>query len=478
MPRDSTVRPVEELADVLRVFMRSTTVRALSIRADARLNGAAVGLVRAFEFHADNRSPQLMVVAKALGGEASDDVAWEATTDALREAFERGKASGAPLTGLPARPLSTRGVGSFCAQVLQCLGAVSPPAQGLLLVLQASAKIPAPRIAELAEMARAKGLADVRWILLSPAEQDVKAWVAGFGKGRAIDHRAAVDESVAIAEIGAELDAMEALGPGWVGAGPKGVRPPPRPRRFVPRGPPPVPADRSGVAAMSDEAAGPARVSGDGPPHASPAPGAPDPPQTLMWSVRIAVQRAALAMRAGDGPAAIVHQAAARDACIAAGEEPEAVRMEMMLGAYLLDLGQNRLACEAFARAGTRAVTIDDGALAAEAFIARGSAETRDGQPVAALEAYRHGIQAAEAAGLATLALHAYWQAGQVALALNLEIDCIGLWADAVVYAEKADPTARAGSPAKAMAGSLAELLVRHRRFSEAREIERRSAGF
>jgi tetratricopeptide (TPR) repeat protein len=207
-------------------------------------------------------------------------------------------------------------------------------------------------------------------------------------------------------------------------------------------------------------------------------PGEVAPPPLEATSLRILVQRAALAMRKGDGPEAVRCQTAARELCVDAREMRDAVTMELMLGGYLLQLKQSRLAAESFGRAGVMACEAGHEDLAAEAFLAQATTAEGDEEWVAALAAYRHAIESAQAAPRVELALRAYWCAGQIALRLGLEIDCIGLWADAVVYVDRLPAEQRETDRAKEIAKQLSVLLAKHRRYSEAREIERIASGF
>ena len=194
--------------------------------------------------------------------------------------------------------------------------------------------------------------------------------------------------------------------------------------------------------------------------------------------LRLLVQRAALAMRKKDGPETVRNQTAARDLCLHNGEIRDAITMELMLGGYLLQLEQQGLAAESFGRAGKQAHEADYQDLAAEAFLAQAAAAEDAQDDVKALEAYRHAIESAQAAPRPALAIRAYWRAGQVALRLKLEIECIGLWADAVVYTDKLPEDERKIPYAKEIAKRLSELLAKHRRYQEAREIERMATAF
>jgi hypothetical protein len=363
---------------------------------------------------------------------------------------------------MEARPLGEEGAANFSVQLLQLVSAVKAPAAGIVLVLDVGTHEPGAQWRQrIADMARSDELAAVRFVVCSGPCAPAPKWIGSFPKGTALHHRACVNEAAAIAELEEELATEEELGVGMRGAWPRGVPVPPRPRRWrhpasTTKPPPPL--------TIAPAAAG----EGDG----------TTPPIADLADLRILVQRAALAMRKGDGPEAIRCQTAARQLCVTAGETRDAVTMELMLGGYLLQLDQSHLAAESFGRAGVMALEAGHEDLAAEAFLAQATTAEADERWVPALEAYRHAIDSAQAAPRVDLCLRAYWHAGQIALRLGLEIDCIGLYADAVVYVDNLSPDQREKGRAKDIAKHLATLLAKHRRYSEAREIERIASGF
>ncbi len=431
----------------------------LWVEADARVKGAARELIAGFEHHADNRSP---VIEVEIDDIADVDAAWEKSVAALREAWERKRHAGSPIEPMEARPLGEEGAANFSVQVLQLVSAVRAPAQGLVLVLDLGREVPDKAWRDrIATMVRSAELAAVRFVVCSGEHDEAQRWIEAFPKGTALHHRAQVHEVSAIAELEEEIATEEELGLGMRGAWPRGVPVPPRPRRWrhpAPPGAVPPPSART-----------------------SAPPGAVPPPEITPHDpgrLRLLVQRAAIAMRKGDGPETIRCQTAARELCVQSGETRDAVTMEMMLGGYLLQLKQSRLAAESFGRAGVMAIEGGHEDLAAEAFLAQATTAESDEEWVPALKAYRHAIDSAQAAPRPELALRAYWNAGRIALRLGLEIDCIGLWADAVVYAGNLPVEQRGTDRAKEIAKQLSDLLAKHRRYSEAREIERIASGF
>lgn len=431
-------QPLEELADVLQRFVRMPEVRLLCIDVQSSMHAAARQVVLASEHLADNASPLLpLAVAYAV----DDDENWEAATEELRTVHGRRRDGGGPFAPLAERPMRSQGSANFAAQVLQCLGTVRAPAQGLLVFIDVRSREPAPAwLTRLAEAIRNPRLAGARFVLLVRSTPAIAPWLETFERGTYVHQPCIVDEERATRELEADVDAEEQLGPGFRGAWPKGVRPPARPRGAK------VPP----VEALPDVAV----------------------------KVRVDVKRAAVALRKNDGPAAILRQVAARDRCLDAGRLADAIRMELVLGAYMLRLGQHPLAIGAFDRAAARATEAEDWRLAAQAHLSAASTHDRAGDPTAALAAYRRGIHAAQKADDLALAMQAYWEAGQIALRLELDIDCIALWGDAFAFAQSVEPARLRGTRAKDITLELSKLLARVRRYSDAREVERAAASF
>lgn len=458
MPSSSLTQPIEQLADAVARFVRSEGLRLLCVEVDPRLRAAAVSVAMAAEHLADNRSP---LVALDLPACEDVDASWEQATDTLRAVHESLREAGAPLAPLAERPMRAQGSASLAAQLLQCLGTVRAPAQGLLYLWVPAVSVVEPmwlrRVGETIGNAR---LAAAKFIVLLPAAAEIEPWIATLEPATAMHHACVVDEARAIAELEAEIDAEARLGPGIGGAWPAAARPPQR-RWLVPGSPtsPSSPADASGsIAPLAD----PAAANDAGPPTAD-----------VDARLRLHVKRAALASRRGDGPEAVGQQAAARDLCIAADRTREAVDMELVLGAYLVQLGQSALAVAAFTQAAARASAAGLWGLAAQGHLAAAATHDRAEAPTPALAAYRHAIAAAIEGREVALVFRAYWEASRVALRLELDYDAVALLGDAFVYSESLAPEAMRGTRAKDVIAELSRLLGRLRRFSEAREVER-----
>ena len=461
MPSSSLTQPIEQLADAVARFVRSDGLRLLCVEVDPRLRAAAVSVAMAAEHLADNRSP---LVALDLPACEDVDASWEQATDTLRAVHESLREAGAPLAPLAERPMRAQGSASLAAQLLQCLGTVRAPAQGLLYLWVPAVSVVEPmwlrRVGETIGNAR---LAAAKFIVLLPAAAEIEPWIATLEPATAMHHACVVDEARAIAELEAEIDAEARLGPGIGGAWPAAARPPQR-RWLAPGSPtsptsPSIPADASGsIAPLAD----PAAANDAGPPTAD-----------VDARLRLHVKRAALASRRGDGPEAVGQQAAARDLCIAADRTREAVDMELVLGAYLVQLGQSALAVAAFTQAAARASGAGLWGLAAQGHLAAAATHDRAEAPTPALAAYRHAIAAAIEGREVALVFRAYWEASRVALRLELDYDAVALLGDAFVYSESLAPEAMRGTRAKDVIAELSRLLGRLRRFSEAREVER-----
>lgn len=461
-------QPLEQLGDAVQRFVRSEGLRVLCVEVDAALRQGAVMIALAAEHLADNRSP-LMPVSSP--GCHDDDAAWEQTTDALRQTHEQLREAGAPLAPLAERPLRSQGSASLAAQLLQCLGTVRAPAQGLLyLWLPAATGFEPAWLGRVGDMLGSPRLAAAKSFLVLPRDPGVAAWIDALTPAVAsgvMHHVCAIDRAVAIAELEAEIEAEARMGVGMGGAWPAAARPPARAWLRGPTDDAPAPTTAATTATLATDDAAVA------PPIESAANDRPLPTPSVDARLRLHVKRAVLAQRREDGPTAIAEQAAARDLCIADDRVREAVDMELVLGAYLVEFGQSALAIEAFDRAALRAASAQLWRLAALAHLAAAATHDRSDAPASALACHRHAIAAATQGRELALLFRAYWEAGQIALRLDLIYDAVALWGDAFILSQPIDPAELRGTRARDVIAELHQLLARCRRFSEAREVER-----
>jgi hypothetical protein len=465
----SLLKPLEQAGDFVQRFIRRPELRLMCVETDAKLRRGLMQVMFAAEHLADNKSPVLPVQFMAR---ADDDETWGKATHSLRDSHERRtRGKKATLNAIGEAPDGGQGSANFASQALETAGAVKPPGKGLLLLMMpTTGVVVAPWLRRFSEIVFKPQLAPVRFILLCERSQVVADWIEGLDEAKVLHHRGGVDEGEAIKEAEAEIEPEERLGPGFRGAWPRGVVPPPLPApggaSATPAGGgPPTDGDGTETPAEGAEAAGvgPREIKSE---------------RTIKHRMRMHVKRAALAKRKGDGPTTIREQAAARDLCLDEGRIRDAVTMELMLGAYMIDLEQRPLAIETYDAAAKRATEAEEWDLAAQAHSGAATCRDAEGQTVPCLRSHRSAIAAAKAGGHAALALLGYWDAGQVALRVGLEMDCISLWADAIAYARDLPDNDVRGTKARFIAEEEAKLLQKHRRYSEARELEQLARTF
>ncbi len=457
---DRPNRHIEEAADQLRNFVRSLNARVLGFEASADALPDVGALALAFEHHADNRAVFLPIT---VAGGSDRDAAWTSATGAAREAYSERREQGAPLTPLGPAPLEGTPAAAFSLQLHSLVGGIEPPVEGMVVVFKLGGTPARGVLDDLTTIVRAPELRETRFIVCGADGCGLEAWIKGVRKGEGWFHRVIAPAP----QRGAPARSLEGDRTEIPRAGiwPSGVRPPPLPKRpgLRAKAPPPVAIVRP--------------PSGEN----SAAEGVPDEraAQALEDLAQQEIIGAAEAMQQGEGAEAIRLQAQARDRFLEAGRTKDGVEMELMLAGYLLELGQPRLASQTLGRAAVTATGAGEYELAIKAFIQQGAAAERDDDLPAALAAYRQAIETSTGVGDSPgLAMEAYWNAGQAARASDLDLDAIALWGDAVVYGSQVDADRLQGSPARSIANELAELLVAHRRYSQAREIERLATEF
>ncbi|MBV1859424.1 MAG: hypothetical protein KUG77_13510 [Nannocystaceae bacterium] len=344
---------------------------------------------------------------------------------------------------------------------------VQSPAEGMLVALDLNGGAEPAMIDQLTTMVRSRELEQVRFVVLGEPGAKLEAWTARIGSDKAWFYRLEPAPDVRAAQVAQALEAEEQHGVGVRGAWPHGVRPPPRPRRRT--------LSVGGRASATTEPA--TQAQSPAAPDATEATEAADSAD-FEHELSLLVRRAEAEMQQERGPEALRLQTQARELCRENGQPVRAVEMEMMLGGYLMRLDQPRLAAATFVRADESGYEHQAYGLASRARLNEGVAHEADDSVVDAIAAYRRAIETGKGIGESPrIVFEAYRRAGEAALKEGLDIDCIGLWADAVAYGQELEPDQR-GATLKDLAKRLSEMLTRHRRYSQAREIDRIAEQF
>jgi|GEM_PF-1932048 len=448
-------RRYDPLADVLRRFVRRHSVRVLAVEASRDDQQDVARLVSGFEHHADNRSPFFAVRVTESARAAA---AWTEVLKRVQDIHSELRSAGAPVGDLPAQPVGGEPAANASFVLAGIAGRVEAPAEGLLVCLELAGDLDPAVLDHLGTMARSREAELVRFVVIAQPSAGLEPWSARLRTERAWFYRLEPASDAQATRAVQALDAEEQNGPGFRGAWPTGAKPPPRPRR------------RRRSAFGSPEVP-PTRVS-----EAQPA---EDEAETeFEHELSLLIRRAEAEMQQERGPEALRFQTRARELCTEHEQHVRAIEMEMMLGGYLLRLEQPRLAASTFARADASGFEHQAYEHAAKAQLNQGIAFEADGDTVESLKAYRRAIETGKGvADAPAVVFDAYRRAGETALREGLDVDCIGLWADAVAYARDLEASRR-GDGIKDLAKRLSELLVRHRRYSQAREIDRIAEEF
>jgi tetratricopeptide (TPR) repeat protein len=185
--------------------------------------------------------------------------------------------------------------------------------------------------------------------------------------------------------------------------------------------------------------------------------------------LRTLILRAAQALKAGRGPDAIRMQREARDLCDTMGLSRESVLMELVLGTYLVQLGQRPLAMETYQKAAARA---EGGGMlkeAAQAQLALAALWLVDKRPDVASVAYGQAAELARRGDEPILAIEAYRLCGHHCADRNVKILT---WRRALAVAGELDPPEAKASSAAEVARALADVLRRAGLHSQAAQMD------
>lgn len=423
-------QPLIELQVVATRFIRDRSLRLLHVIADVTLHEAAVEILAALEYRADNRSPFVILQEP----HEHRDPGWERRALTARRQHERRRTEmaerGEALGELP-EPPAHEGLVGLAEQLGQLLHVRPRDTEGLVVLL-APTYVEAPETWQqaLGVLLSLQGLAAARFVIVDRERSSLGGLVARHEE-RALSVVCRVEGESPAAVLAEALDESVLRFDGPVGARPKGVVPPRR---------------------RNDPLAQP-----------------PDPAAVQQLATSRSVLLAGVAVQEGRMPEAIAHQRAARDASMDAGRIEQGVMMELVLGGYLLTAGAVAQAEESYTRAGAVAEAAALPDKAAMARLALGSSRLVRNDRTGALVEYAQASTLAERAGHAALALHACRLTGDVARTLRMETQAIAFWAKAIEIAER-DPATAPMTSAGLVALQLA-LLCRERGQHEQAEV-------
>ncbi len=421
------------LVDELAAFVRDSSCRLLHVGVGAALRPAAVEIVGAHEYRAENPSPFFVFEHDHTAATPG----WTARLGHARAVHAARHHHHAdptridlPLAALPPEPSKGDEATRFALQLTQLLAAAPPHTEGLVVVL-------APRVltarqqwrATLELLLRGRGLEEIRWVVIEPDPAELGPLAQRLGSAAThLDVRMHDDDALA---------ELERLATGQPRPGPKGVTPP----------------ERADVSPEPDEA-GERRL-----------------------ALAQHVLSAALATARGQHAEAIAAQRRARELCVASGWHDESVSMELTLGGYLIAAGAVREAECAFLRAIEAAREQHHAGKTAIAGFALGATRALRGEPHTALVAYAEAALAAEDGGNQWLAIEGYRLAGDAARDLRMDAQAIAFHGRAVRLGESADLEASRSSAAAA-ARSLAQLCRRRGLATQADELDAKAQAF
>jgi tetratricopeptide (TPR) repeat protein len=384
-------------------FLRERSLRLLHVVADATLHDAAMEILAAMEYRAENRSP--FVILKEPHRRSSPG--WERRALTVRRQHEQRRTAmaerGERLGELPEPPTS-KGLVGLGEQLGQLLHARPDDTEGLVVLLSPSfVEAPEAWQQALGVLLSLQGLAAVRFVIIDRERSSLGGLVSRHGeRAHAVTCRVEGESPKAVLAAALDEDILSFGGP--VGARPKGVIPPRR---------------------LHDPPLRP-----------------PDPEAVRQLAVTRSVLEASVAVEEGRMSDAIVLQARARDGSMEAGRIEQGVMMELVLGGYLLTAGAVTQAEESYVRASTTAEAAGLLDKAAMARLALGSSRLVRNDRTGALVEFAQASTMAERAGNDALALHACRLTGDTARELRMDAQAIAFWAKAIEIAERDPATA------------------------------------
>lgn len=437
---EAIARPLRRLVAALQWFVVAEELRLLQVVVSEDLRIVALEHVAAEEHDAANRRPFFVLEAPV-----DDDAGWAVRSEELRadmaELTELLARDEDPLVlaPMPAPPSGPRGAALFAAELQAALGCLKAPLTGLVLVLApAWLRARSPFLDELRALIEAPALAQIRWILVEPDCDHAAALVAALGR-----RAERVEVRVDAEEARRDLEAMGGT-PGVVGP-----RQPPPARKGAP--PPLAPEEL--------------KRSAEGVPS-----GLLDPASAARFRER--VMGAAREMSAGRSGEAVDRLREAAELARGGGMAKEALVLELVQGAHVLQAGGADAAVRVFDETGRRALAGGFPDVAVQAQLATAAALLVQKKPDRAAEAYARAGRMGADAGAPALAIEAYRTCGQLLLSLGQEREAARVWNEALALGGELPAGQRSSASAAEAARALAWLCRKHALTAQAASLE------
>lgn len=459
---DALRQPIERVAEATQWFLIAKELRLLYIRTDTSLRLAVLEQIAALEHSSNNEQPFAILEAPV----EEDDDGWTLRQSELRDDWldwTELYAGVEPPISMPELPVThpehgLAGFGAALSRAMQLLPADPFAGAGLTLVL-------APVWVKDAEtwrgsmraLVQRSELARARFIVVESDTEALTPVVDELGAlAEGVDAR--VDTAAARATASQILQGIASApsgadGPRLAGMAGPSVAPP---RRW---NAPPEQAPEETARAYFD---------------AELPSGLAD--QDRVQAMKLAVFQAADAAQRGDHEAAIARQRYARDTAVELGLEREAILMQLVLGSYHLQVGQNEVAEGVNHRGSELAQEYGHNDLAAQCQLAIGSSRLLAKRRLDAADSYKLAGSMAYQTGQNVLGIEAYRTAGQILAQEGRVEEATTAWRTALGIAENAPADERRASTAADVAAELAEFCRSHGLHAQAEALDTQAA--
>ncbi|WP_342381548.1 hypothetical protein NVS55_18150 [Myxococcus stipitatus] len=438
-------------------FIVTPEVRFLHVVTEPSLRLAVLEHISAGEQHSDNHAPFFVLETPTWDGEGE----WSGRAEELRADYEELRAvlaqdvRGVSLPAIWKAPSGARELTRFCLELSEMLRRLSvSPFDGAVLVLApVEVREPERWVSELKTLLALEELRKARLMVVEVDGSHSEALAVALAQ-EALRVDARPDEGQLREDMATMLAGMAAAPAGVTGAqvvgaaGPRGVSPP---------------AKKTQARLSGEQRESLAR-------ELKMAPALFDP--SFQQALRLKVFAAAHAMREGKSTEAIKGQREARDLCLDAGLNREAVILELVLGGYVLQAKQAPLALEVFCDARKRAEAHELAELAVQAQLSAASTllmlQRFESAALAYAEAGKLGLVASQP----LLAIEGYRMCGQVLARAGNVAEATAAWRKALEVTRSATADERTASSAPEVARQLAALCRKHGLKAQAESLE------